>query len=79
MIYEKSVCSIEGQLKVFMANIKIEKAVIRPVEVNQLTRIPTPTHASAELFHFLKWRDPIGFPVEENHGGKFPAYQLSGA
>ena len=73
MIHKELIRRANRSLKMLMANVEIEEAVIRPLEVHERAGIPAPAHAATEFIHLVEGGDPVGFPVEENHGRQFPA------
>ena len=64
-IDEETICGVDGQFEIRVADVEVEEAVLGGAEINELAAISTPSHAAAESGDFRKRRDPIRCAVEK--------------
>ena len=76
---EEAIDGSDGQLEVLVADVEIEKAVIRAFEIKEFAEGPAPAEAAAELVHLIERCDAVGLPMEHQDRRQLAADEGGGA
>ncbi len=79
LLDQETVGRADGQLEILVADVEVEKAVIRLLEIDQIARISPEAHLPAEAIHFVEWGDAVRLAVKHQHRRQFATDQLGRA
>ena len=76
---QEPVGRLNREFEVLMADVEIEKAVVRALEIDELAFVAPPPEFAAESLHLIERGDAVGLPVEQKHRWQLAAHEAKRA